>query len=480
MDETESRSFPQLAPRTILENRYLLGRVLGQGGFGITYIAKDLKEDRKLALKEYFPSSFATRVNDRRTVTYAGPGNREPYQYGLKKFEEEAKTLLNFQSHPNIVTVFRSFKANGTGYIVMEYLEGITLLSHLKNQRDSRLSFENALQILIPIMDALREVHRAKMIHRDISPDNVYLCRSGRIKLLDFGAARLALRDQTQSQQLILKPGYTPEEQYRSAGVAGAYTDIYSLAATMYRCITGKVPPEAPERLSEDRLVPPSQFAKLPARAEKALMKALAVRAKDRHQTMEAFQEDLSLRGPTMAGALPTQRPSLWPWLVLAAVLCAAGIGYREVGAFGLFWLGSIIAMVAIVRFAASKGSDTPKRSTPSPPPRCQFSLHCSRGDLAGNSLEVRDAPIVFGRLPDKANVVLALGEVSGVHLRAWADESSRGVWIEDLHSRNGTYVRRAGMYEWSRLEGRALLAKGDRFYLAAQDLALFEIEANE
>ncbi len=204
-----------------------------QGGFGITYLAADLREYRKLDLKEYFPSSFATRDADRHTVTYAGPGNRAPYQYGLKKFEEEGQTLQKFQHHLNIISVITSFKANGTGYIVMEYLDGTNLLAYLKRQTAGKISFEEALRILTPIMDALREVHRAGVIHRDVSPDNIYLCRSGRIKLLDFGAARLALRDQTQSQQLILKPGYTPEEQYRNSGVAGPFTDVYSLAATM-------------------------------------------------------------------------------------------------------------------------------------------------------------------------------------------------------------------------------------------------------
>jgi hypothetical protein len=527
---TETRSFSQLPPRTVLDERYILGRVLGQGGFGITYLTGDLKEGRKLAVKEYFPTSFAARVTDRRTVTHAGPGNREPFQYGLKKFEEEGRTLQKFQTHPNIITVLKSFKANGTGYIVMEYLDGVTLLNHLQRKQENKIPFDEALRILVPIMDALREVHLVGMIHRDISPDNIYLCRSGRIKLLDFGAARLALRDQTQSQQLILKLGYTPEEQYRSAGVAGPYTDIYSLAATMYRCITGLLPPEAPERLSADLLEPPSKLAKLPRRAEMALIKALAVRSRDRYQTVEAFQQDIS---PPPRPPTPPRPPrsesveevirgfTVW-WTIGAVIMLAGSLITGQ--AFWLFWVGLIPASVALIKIAGlgrfnvgprpglgflfgclvvlgilltglsplgvvvlvgnifvgrAMGAKRAEQRIDSPQPR--FGVRCISGELAGNALGLSRSPVVFGRVPDRANVVIPLHQISAAHARVWTDPANSGVWIEDLKSRNGTYVQKKIISSgWVALNGRELLAKGDRFYLAAQELATFEIECSE
>jgi hypothetical protein len=520
---TEAWSFPQLPPRTFLENRYVLGRVLGQGGFGITYLAADLREYRKLALKEYFPSSFATRTNDRQTVTYAGPGNRAPYQYGLTRFEEEGRTLQKFQDHLNIVSVITSFKANGTGYIVMEYLDGTTLLTHLKRRRDGKMSFAEALGILTPIMDALREVHRAGVIHRDISPDNIHLCRSGRIKLLDFGAARLALRDQTQSQQLILKPGYTPEEQYRSAGVAGPYTDIYSLAATMYRCITGLVPPEAPERLSEDLLQPPSQLGSLPAGAERVLMKALAVRAKDRYQTVEDFQREItpSASSPInsndeivasfvlrwtiggvlmLAGSLLRLKGAFWIFgvgLIPFGASLHSIAGLRRANAkpvpgwwllFGLFALLGIVLtgfnplgvafLIANIFVARALGAKLSEHEAASAQRR--FGLRCTNGELAGNKLELGSAPIVIGRVPDLSNVVIPLPQVSGAHVRVWTDRAIDGVWIEDLKSRNGTYIRRSSPDSgWVKIQGRESLVVGDRFCICGEELATFEIESS-
>ena len=521
-DGTESGFFPQLPPRTVLENRYVLGRPLGQGGFGITYLAGDLQEFRKLALKEYFPTSFATRTTDRRTVTYAGPANREPYQYGLRKFEEEARTLQAFQNHPNIVTVMRSFKANGTGYIVMEYLDGITLLAHLERQSGSRLPFSDALRILAPIMDALREVHRAGITHRDVSPDNIYLCRSGRIKLLDFGAARLALRDQTQSQQLILKPGYTPEEQYRSAGFTGAYTDVYSLAATMYRSLTGQVPPEAPERLSEDHLVPPRRLAELPPYADEALIKALAVRAKDRYQTMEEFQREIdppNLRGRHRKSSQGIFAAFATWWTIGAALMCA-GCLLRAQGLFWLFWAGLVPAAVGLVRMMELRRTSAARRTglwflfglmatagmlvtavnalgavllvlniivakaiarpappAPNQPARPKVGLRFLNGEFAGDTLQLSPDSIVLGRVPEAANVVIAVPEISATHARVWTDPSRPGVWIEDLQSRNGTFIRKsAADSPWMPVHGREFLEPGDRFYLAGEEVATFEI----
>jgi serine/threonine protein kinase len=290
---TTPASAHHLAPGTFLENKYLLGRVLGQGGFGITYIAWDRKLDMKLAIKEYFPQGMAARTPGRPEVDNSSGELKEQLTFGLQRFLNEAKTLARFAENPNIVTVRDYFEANGTAYLVMSYVEGVTLEQYLRT-KDGRLSFNRCFEIMMPILDALKEVHKASILHRDISPDNIFIKRDGRVILIDFGAARQEMREKSKSLSVILKAGYAPEEQYRSRGKQGPWTDIYAVAATMYRVLTGQIPLEAIDRLDEDDLAPPSQMGiAIDAKREKVLLKALAVKAKDRYQTVEEFQSDL-------------------------------------------------------------------------------------------------------------------------------------------------------------------------------------------
>jgi formylglycine-generating enzyme required for sulfatase activity len=293
-DETQSVSPLFLPAKTILSGRYLVGRVLGYGGFGVTYLAFDLKLRIKLAVKEYFPQNLATRTPGDTILSVFTGEAREYYTYGLDKFLEEARSLARFNGHPCIVSVYDFFEENGTAYLVMDYVEGITLKEYL-DRKGGKISFETTLEIIMPVMDTLREIHRTGMLHRDISPDNIYITVSRHVKLLDFGSARQALGEHSKSLSVILKPGYSPEEQYRSKGKQGPWTDVYAVAATIYRMITGEIPPEALDRLEEDALQPPLRMgAVTPVPAEKTLLNALAVRAKDRFQTMEEFQEALS------------------------------------------------------------------------------------------------------------------------------------------------------------------------------------------
>ncbi len=282
-----------LPPRTILESKYLVGRVLGQGGFGITYLAWDINLNVKLAIKEYFPQDLASRAAGHSQVSaYAGSMGSQ-YEYGLDKFLQEARTLAQFEGHPNIVSVRDFFKANGTAYFVMSYVEGITVKDHLANS-GGVLPVDQARGIIMPVLDALKEVHSVNILHRDISPDNIYINKKGQIILIDFGAARQAIGEKGKSLSIILKPGYAPEEQYRSKGIQGSWTDIYAVGATLYHLITGHQPPEALERLAEDGIVPPTQLgAALSDAEESAILKALAVKAADRYQTVADFQASL-------------------------------------------------------------------------------------------------------------------------------------------------------------------------------------------
>jgi|GEM_PF-5685070 len=281
-----------LSPGTILNNQYQIGKMLGHGGFGITYLAWDNLLHRRLAIKEYMPRDFATRNATNSTISiYAGAAT-ESFTYGLERFLDEARTLAKFQQHAGIVSVLNVFYGNSTGYMVMEYVEGRTLKDYLLEK--GLLSWELTLQLFMPIMDALREVHKGGIMHRDISPDNIYLCNDNCIKLLDFGSARYALGSHSLSLSVVVKPGYAPEEQYRAKGKQGPWTDVYSVAASMYRCICGEVPPDALDRLDEDELVAPSNLGiQISQKAEAALLCALAIKANDRTQSIEAFQQEI-------------------------------------------------------------------------------------------------------------------------------------------------------------------------------------------
>ncbi len=319
-----------LSPRSIVNGKYLVGRVLGEGGFGITYIGFDLNLELRVAIKEYFPSGMVTRqvTGDTRSVTPFTGEAGEQYRKGLERFVGEAKTLAKFYALPGIVSVKDYFRENGTAYIVMEFVDGVTLKQTLKN-RGGRLPVEETLSILTPVMESLAQVHNAGLIHRDISPDNIMLTERG-AKLIDFGAAREYASVEERSRSVIFKMGYAPWEQYQTRGEQGPWTDVYALCATIYKCVTGETPPEALERMGEDSLSPPSRFGiSILPQVEFALLKGLAVVKKDRYQDIP--QLALALRG---AAPEPAAKPSfsvvaepkkaLPKWLLPAAGCAAA------------------------------------------------------------------------------------------------------------------------------------------------------------
>ena len=291
---------------TVLNGRYILGRVLGQGGFGITYVAKDHRTGGLVAVKEYFPDTMATRSQGPAVTAYTGQ-REENFSYGKECFLNEAKTLAEFIGNPNIVRVYSYFEENHTAYFVMEYVQGISLQEYLKER--GRIPWQEAKRILFPVMEALEAVHAKGIVHRDVTPDNIYLTRDGQVKLLDFGAARYSLGDKSRSLDVVLKHGFAPKEQYSRHGRQGPFTDVYALGATFYFAITGRVPPDSIDRQDEDDLILPSSLGvKIPVGVEDALCKALAVSAQDRFQTMGEFQLALS-RGELDAGEVPPPQP---------------------------------------------------------------------------------------------------------------------------------------------------------------------------
>lgn len=301
-----------LKPGTVLKGRYLIGRALGYGGFGVTYRAWDLELDRQVAVKEYFPGEFCTRVPGTEELSIYEGDRREQYEAGRKKFAEEAARQVKLENIPGIAKVYDTFEANHTAYIIMECLNGETLKAYLKVHRT--LPAQDAVSLMMPVLHALEKAHEIELIHRDIAPDNLFLeayspeegqklpegvvrLSDGtcwKVSLIDFGAARFATTKHSRSLSIILKPGYAPVEQYNSKGNQGPWTDVYAICATLYRMITGHIPEEAPDRSREDKLVLPSRYAKLPDSVENAIINGLNVRAEDRTQSVAALREELN------------------------------------------------------------------------------------------------------------------------------------------------------------------------------------------
>ncbi len=297
-----------LAPGIALRKRYLIGKVLGYGGFGITYIGYDQRLKRITAIKEYFPSDFATRAFGTRQVTVYSGMAVEQYQSGLERFHLEAQKLAKFTDVPEIVDIYDCFYENGTGYIVMEFLKGKNVKEILKERE--KLPWEEAEEIILHVLDGLHVMHGAGMIHRDIAPDNIFITEDGQVKLLDFGAARYAASTYTRSLTVILKPGYAPEEQYRSRGKQGAWTDIYGVGASFYRMITGVRPIDSMERLMGEPLLNPSQLGiEIPADIEKILMQSLEVKGENRIQSAEEMKKLLLEARPHVKPVKPNVKP---------------------------------------------------------------------------------------------------------------------------------------------------------------------------
>lgn len=278
---------------TRLIGRYTIERVLGQGGFGITYLGIDELHEKKVAIKEFFPQGIVTRnieYEDAVTVTFVG--EKDNYNKGKEKFLKEARIMARFSKDEGIVKAQDFFEINNTAYIVMEYLEGITLKQYLRE--NERIEPEELLELFVPLIESLDKIHSQGLIHRDISPDNIMVLLGGKIKLMDFGAARDYTDFGEKSLSLILKPGYAPPEQYQTHGVQGPWTDIYALCATMYKCLTGENPPDAIERVMDDNLKEISEFGiPVSKQMEETIIKGMSISARNRYQNIEEFCEDL-------------------------------------------------------------------------------------------------------------------------------------------------------------------------------------------
>lgn len=286
-------SEPFLPKNHILKGRYEVLRVLGNGGFGVTYECRDKTLDLKVAVKEYYPDGFVSRdCKKSPVVTYTATSENKIFvEKGMHRFLDEARVLAKFSGEFGIVDVRDYFEENNTAYIVMEFLNGKDLKELI--QEKGRLPAEYAVRLLLPVMESLEKIHRQGLIHRDISPDNIRMA-GNRLKLLDFGAARSFSYEGNRTMTVMLKRGYAPIEQYGEVDAQGPWTDVYALCATLYLCITGKKPADSLIRWDRDPLQKPSQLgiAISPA-LEEVIMKGLSVSARNRYQSMRELVDAL-------------------------------------------------------------------------------------------------------------------------------------------------------------------------------------------
>lgn len=279
-----------LRPGTVLNKKYLVGYAIGEGGFGITYIGRDTTLDMRVAIKEFYPSGYTNRNSYKEsTVTVGSEKQRAVFEKGKERFLFEARNVAKFSAEKGIVDVRDYFEANGTAYIIMEYLDGIDLNKYLNTY--GVIPAEKAFDMMLPIMRSLEKINAAGIIHRDISPDNIMYLKDGTLRLMDFGSARYFTNEEKE-MSVMLKQGYAPEEQYRKNGHQGPWTDVYGMCATLYRCITGEVPEDGLDRIHEDSLIPPSQCGvKISPALETVLMYGLAVYHENRCQNMTELIE---------------------------------------------------------------------------------------------------------------------------------------------------------------------------------------------
>lgn len=405
---------PILPSGTLLRNRYLLGRALGAGGFGVTYLAKDTNSSILYAIKEYFPLTMAVRNTATLQVSPSCSDNREIFENGLQVFRKETQVLRHFAGNPSIVQVFDTFEENGTAYFVMEYLDGVNL-KVLMRSMGGRIPVAMSMQMLDSMVSILSRVHGQGMLHRDVSPENIFITKSGQIKLIDFGATRFFVGERSQSLSVILKPGFAPPEQYSSKGKQGPWTDIYALCATFFCVLWGQTLPDAPSRLAGADIPSLAYIApELGQQRIQAVEQGLALSYKMRQKSMEELYAQLHVGG--CSSFIPSGRP------------------------------------VAV---------SAPVTGTP-------FVQRLCPGKSNDKWLIPKNITISIGRSAELNNIIIDEANVSRVHCEIIYNDKTATFYITDRSS-NGTIIG-----DERTQKGRAYpLEAGDMFYMTTRENAM-------
>ena len=334
-----------LPPGTVITDRYIVGTVIGAGGFGITYVAWDTKLEIKIAIKEYFPTGLVNRIPGTLPISLTGRNNEPVYQKGMQGFIAEARALAKFNESSGVVNVFDCIEENGTAYIIMEYIEGQTLKEYIRvcesdceavepseSASTRKLSIEESLQIVQALLHTLKLIHGEGIIHRDLSPDNIMILKDGNIKLIDFGAARFFAADTTKSMSVVLKAGYAPVEQYSRSSRQDQRTDLYAVGVILYQLLTGKMPQEAFDRVTEDSLIPPSKIEKtIPDWLDSVVVKAMALKQEDRYKNAEEFSIALEKAVPVKRKKKKPRKGISIILVIVVVLLISAAIAAKPV-----------------------------------------------------------------------------------------------------------------------------------------------------
>jgi formylglycine-generating enzyme required for sulfatase activity len=384
-----------------LQNGYILSDyriegILGQGGFGITYLATDIKLNRQMAIKEYYPREFAVRQGSHTIRAAGNQEDQETFVWGLNRFLEEARILARFE-HPNIIAVRRFFEKNGTAYLVMDYCNGKSLDEIIKSDR--LLNSYEVDNILYPLLDGLEQIHNANFLHRDIKPANLFIRRDGSPVLLDFGAARHDVVGQSRTLTMLATRNYAAFEQYSTNGRQGPWTDIYGLGATLYRAVTGVKPQDSSDRMLEDTLEPAAKLAygRFSASLLQAIDAAIAVRPENRPQNIAELRSLLlenslaskANKALTQRQTSTTQtRVSISPefkWSYKLKLLWGEYSAILNV-LVGFLILGLALLIIQTINYQMEHGQDTNKLAEPSP-------LNLEMGKFSGDArnLEIQD-----------------------------------------------------------------------------------------
>lgn len=476
------RALPHaLAPFSILNNRYLLGGVIGNGGFGITYVALDMQTNRRCAIKEYMPSEYSTREGATyRVVPKSDTKSKAVFSQGRSRYIGEAQSLQACRSNPIVVDIWGYFEANNTAYIVMEYLNGQNL-QEMANARGGRLPADFAENVLKIVGSAMIEVHRKQIVHRDIKPDNIFYTKDGSFKLLDFGSARDWVRAEKMQKgmSVLLTPGYAPPEQYSRAVNQGPWTDVYAMCATIYRLISGKKPLDGITRAKGVkqqtlRELDPSMSQKL----SQVVQKGMEPEIKNRYQNFRELLNDL-VKGPSGGRKEPI---TLDP-VINRTVNGGGGNGVRA-KKDPTQWLKN--RKIWFSRKGKEKQSppsgnrspiiDPANKREPQPPPKLQpvsvyrafVTFHPKIGK--GEKKEIpAGEEIQIGRVPGACQLVIKDDNVSRVHCKLMYQAEKNEFRLADL-SANGTYLGNGNRCEKSRYY---TLKPGESFFVLSRKYML-------